>query len=520
MKGNQILYHDGFWYLFYFNGSNAVCEDGAILYRVSSGGGNWSEPKIAASNLDTSAYFSVYSFNEIVVVAYSTMPPQDSFHNGVAITRKGTFSSPDITWNDPVMLFGGPEIGRIVGAVWGDYAFGQHWLAVEFLKGGGVYNCEIFSTVDFTNWNLSKYWYTSASGYVFTVTLKYVENNRLMALMGSWGSTEFSYMFFDGSSWSGEATTQGAGLPYGAYKAQCEVVVNGTLYMLYSTWDYITALKLAVYNGSWYFSDFLPETSYWGGDSSAALDTQTGTAYFFYINAYTNEVLTAYTSNFVDWTKDARIGKVSFDSPRYTRTTRISEGKIPVAWSEGGTRPFRIKLQTVKASEGDLRDIGITDVTTSKTVIARGLNMTVSLMMFNYGNTAEEFNLTLYANETQIYSATSLIVESSSSLSLAFAWNTSNFARAYSLTAGITVLEGETDISDNSFTFGTVKVTCLGDINGDYVTDGKDMVLVKNAVPSMPSLPRWNPDADVNNDGIVVIKDYQTVKNHIPSIFP
>ncbi len=350
MKGNQILYHNGFWYLFYFNGSNVVCDDGAILYRVSSDGGNWSDPKIAADDSNVSAYFSVYSFNETVVVAYSTMPfpyYENSFYNSVVMTRKGTFSSPDITWNDPVMLFGGPEIGRTVGSVWGDYAFGQHWLAVEFLEGGGGYNCEIFSTVDFTSWSLSKYWHTNAGGYVFTVTLKYVENSKLMALFGSWGSTEFNYMFFDGSTWGEEATTQGAALSSECYKAQCEVVVNGTLYMLYSTWDYITALKLAIYNGSWYFSDFLPETRYWGGDSSAALDNETGTVYFFYIDAYTNEVLTAYSTNLVDWTKNVKVGETSFDSPRYTRTTRISEGKTAVAWSEGETKPFRVKLEIV-----------------------------------------------------------------------------------------------------------------------------------------------------------------------------
>lgn len=350
MKGNQILYHGGFWYLFYFNGSGVVCTDGAILYRVSSDGANWSDPKIAADDVNVSAYFSLYSFNETVVVAYSTMPSpyyDDSFYNSFVMTRKGTFSSPDISWNDPVMLFGGPEIGRTVGAVWGDYAFGQHWLAVEFLEGGGSYNCEIFSTVDFTSWSLSKYWNTGAGGYVFTLTLKYVENSKLMAILGSWGSTEFSYIFFDGSKWSGESTTQGGGLSSESYKAQCEVVVNGTLFMLYSTWDYITALRLAIYNGSWYFSDFLPEIRYWGGDSSASLDSQTGAVYFFYIDAYTNEVMTAYSSNLVDWAKNVKIGEISFDSPRYTRTTGVSDGKVAVAWSEGGTGPFHIKFETV-----------------------------------------------------------------------------------------------------------------------------------------------------------------------------
>jgi hypothetical protein len=357
MKGNQILYNNGFWYLFYFNGSNTVCSDGAILYRVSADGGNWSDPRIAVDNLYVSAYFSVYTFNDTVVVAYSTMPPEDSFFNSVVLTRKGTFSSLGVTWNDPMMLFGGPEIGRTVGSIWGDYCFGQHWLAVEFLEGGGSYNCEIFSTVDFTSWSLSKYWHTWTGGYVFTITLKYVENSRLMALYGSWGSTEFNYMFFDGSTWSEETATEGASLSSACYKAQCEVVVKGTLYMLYSTWDYITALRLAVYNGSWYFSDFLPETRYWGGDSSAALDNETGTAYFFYVDAFTNEVLSAYSANLVDWTKNVKVAEIQFDSPRYTRTTRISEGKIAVAWSEGETRPFHVEFVTVATPTSTTPDL-------------------------------------------------------------------------------------------------------------------------------------------------------------------
>jgi hypothetical protein len=353
MKGNQILFHDGFWYVFYFNGSDSVSHDGAILYRFSSDGENWSNPRIAADNPDVSAYFSVYEFNETLVVAYSTMPPENSTLNSVVYTRKGTFTASDITWNDPMILFGGPEIAQTVGSVWGDYSFGRHWLAVEFLDGGGGYDCEIFSTADFTSWSLSKYWHTNTGGFV-TVTLRYVENRGLMAVYSTWLNNEFDYMFFDGSTWSEEAETQGSGLSSECYKAQCEVVINGTLYMLYSTWDYITPLKLAVYNGNWHFSDFLPDTRYWGGDSSATFDSETGTAFFFYVDAYTNEVLTAYSTNYssniVEWTKNAKVGNISFDSPRFTGTVRISDGKIAVYWSEGQSAPFKVKFVEVSPS--------------------------------------------------------------------------------------------------------------------------------------------------------------------------
>jgi len=66
---------------------------------------------------------------------------------------------------------------------------------------------------------------------------------------------------------------------------------------------------------------------------------------------------------------------------------------------------------------------------------------------------------------------------------------------------------------------GAEIVSCLGDINLDFVTDGKDFVLVKKAIGSTPGTPRWNPRADVDADGSVSVQDYQTVKAHIPSIF-
>lgn len=348
-KGNQIFYFEGYWFLFYFNGSNTVCNDGAILYKTSADGEIWSDPSIAVDDPNVSAYFSVYQFNETVVVAYSSMPPTDPNHDSVVSTKKGTISLNTILWDTPVVLLSGHEIGRTIGNFWGDYAFGEHWLAVEYLYEDYDYNCKIFSTTDFNTWNLSKDWQTNTEGYVFTVTLKYVENSKLIALYGSWLSDEFNYMFYDGSNWSVEYQTSGAGLASGSYKAQCEVVVNGTMYMLYSLWDYVTSLKLAVYNGSWYFSDFLPGEHYWGGDSSATLDPSTGMIYFFYIDNDTNEVLAAYSTNYVDWYKDVELFGTTFDTPRWTRTLEYSNGSAAVAWMEGSNPPFQIKFNVASA---------------------------------------------------------------------------------------------------------------------------------------------------------------------------
>jgi PKD repeat protein len=55
----------------------------------------------------------------------------------------------------------------------------------------------------------------------------------------------------------------------------------------------------------------------------------------------------------------------------------------------------------------------------------------------------------------------------------------------------------------------------LGDVNRDGVVDGQDMQLVKNAIPSAPGSPNWNPNADLNEDGVVDGTDYQIVKANI-----
>lgn len=169
--------------------------------------------------------------------------------------------------------------------------------------------------------------------------------------------------------------------------------------------------------------------------------------------------------------------------------------------------------------ENFVHDTAAINIVSDRSVVGRGLVSHLTVTVVNHGSYPENLNLTLFANESRIASQI-LFLSDGNYTDLVFAWNTSGFAYAYVISANVTPLEGEIDLSDNTFTFGIVKVSCIGDINGDYVTDAKDFVLVKKAIPSMPDFPRWNADADVNNDGVVNIKDYQTVKTYIPSQLP
>ena len=345
IKDNQLLRYGEYWFAFYFNGSSLAGNDGAILCRTSLDGETWSQPTIAVNDANMSAYFSVYQSNESVVIAYSSMPLGDPYYNCIVRTKRGTISSNNITWGTSVVVLSGANIGWTIGNFWGDYAFGKHWLAVEYLVDGLYYCCNIYCTEDFLNWQFSKHWDTWAGGdCAFQVWIKFVQNSRLMAFYGGRYSYEFNYMFFDGSTWSSESSTVGSGLPWGSYKAHCEAVVNGTLYMLYSVWDSKTSLKLAVYDGSWSFNDFLVGDRYWGGDSSAVFDMKTNVLYFFYVNADNNQIEAAYSTNYVDWYKSVKICESVFGSPRHTRSMRYCEGEPALLWMEGTSQPYKIRF--------------------------------------------------------------------------------------------------------------------------------------------------------------------------------
>jgi hypothetical protein len=166
-----------------------------------------------------------------------------------------------------------------------------------------------------------------------------------------------------------------------------------------------------------------------------------------------------------------------------------------------------------------MNDLGITNVWTSKTVVGQGRILRLEVRILNFGLLNDTLTVTVWANETAVCQQTFTLTRRNCT-NVFLEWNTTGFARAYIIKANLSLVQDDDDMSDNSFTYGIAKVSCIGDINGDYVTDAKDFVLVKKAIPSMPSSPNWNANADMNDDGVVDAKDYQIVKKHIPSHLP
>jgi len=168
----------------------------------------------------------------------------------------------------------------------------------------------------------------------------------------------------------------------------------------------------------------------------------------------------------------------------------------------------------------DPHDIGITSITTSKTIVAQGYTLQINVTIMNYGKYTESFNVSVFYDETVIIRSegknyTTTTLPSGNSTTLTLTWNTTDVAKGnHTITAEATQLLGETDILDNNMTDGIVYVGIPGDVNADGKVNVKDIFAVAKAFGSELGQPRYDPNLDINNDGKINVKDiFTTARN-------
>lgn len=159
-----------------------------------------------------------------------------------------------------------------------------------------------------------------------------------------------------------------------------------------------------------------------------------------------------------------------------------------------------------------MHDLAVIGGITFKTVVTEGEIVRMNVTVANLGDYTETFNVTAYVNTTVIGFHTVTDLAPRNETLTSFSWNTSGFAHAYLLGVYVTQTEGLPRVCECG-----MKVSCVGDIDGDYITVAKDFVMLRKAMYSAPFDAKWNPNADMNDDGIIGIEDYQIVKRHIPS---
>jgi hypothetical protein len=157
-------------------------------------------------------------------------------------------------------------------------------------------------------------------------------------------------------------------------------------------------------------------------------------------------------------------------------------------------------------------DVAITSATSSKTVVGQGYSDEVNVTVVNYGTNTETFNVTVYANTTAIATQTVILV-SGAFTTITLTWNTAGFAYGnYIISASVTLAKGETNTWVGPFTYGTVKVTIPGDINGDGVVNIFDLgIITGNWQQTVPPAPA---NADILGVGIINLLDLGMVTGH------
>ena len=151
-----------------------------------------------------------------------------------------------------------------------------------------------------------------------------------------------------------------------------------------------------------------------------------------------------------------------------------------------------------------IHNVAIASVTPIKTIVGAGYNNNINITIENQGTLTENFNVTVYANTTVIQTKT-VTLTGENFTTITFTWNTAGFDKGnYTISANASIVLGETDLDDNTYTDGWVIVTRIGDVNGDGSTNVIDIILCCINMGSVPPRP---PECDVNGDGTVDIID-------------
>jgi len=168
---------------------------------------------------------------------------------------------------------------------------------------------------------------------------------------------------------------------------------------------------------------------------------------------------------------------------------------------------------------GVYRDVAVINVASSATKAYVGEMVNITVVAENQGDSTETFNVTTTYENTTLgifetvgtQEVTGLAPEQN--VVLTFTWNTTDAQPCvyYAIKAEASTVPGEIDLTDNTYTDGTVKVNMVGDINGDGIVDIADLTIVAVAYGQFEGEPGYNPEADLNKDGIIDIADISIV---------
>jgi len=156
-----------------------------------------------------------------------------------------------------------------------------------------------------------------------------------------------------------------------------------------------------------------------------------------------------------------------------------------------------------------IRDVAVVSVTVYPTKVYEGFPVNITVVVLNKGNLSETFNVTTFYGTTPISTKTVENLAPGENRTLVYTWNTKGLPAChnYTIKAEAHPVPYETELADNLYIDGTVKIKMMGDVNGDGKVDIFDLTIIALAFGSKPGDPNWNPDADLDPNNIIDIFD-------------
>jgi len=195
----------------------------------------------------------------------------------------------------------------------------------------------------------------------------------------------------------------------------------------------------------------------------------------------------------------------------YTGVDLKSGPNQDLPWSDGiGDTPYTIDENNTDKyplmNPIAIHDVAITNMAISKTIIGQGYNLYINVQATNEGNRLEIVNVTVYINTTIITQTINLTIGTTT---ITFTWSTTSFVKGkYTISAYAGTVPGETDTSDNSFTYGgVIIITVPGDTDGDRDIDIYDIVRLASVYGVKRGEPRFNPNCDIDGNDLIDIYD-------------
>ena len=186
--------------------------------------------------------------------------------------------------------------------------------------------------------------------------------------------------------------------------------------------------------------------------------------------------------------------------------TYASEGtynvNLTVTDSEGLTGSVQ---QAIGVGVALVHDIALINVTCSSNSTYSGSTLKLNVTAENQGDYWETFNVTAYYNGDTIETRTITSLPPKTATTINFTWDTTGVPiGTYTISANASVVPGETETADNTFTDGTVEMkSIVGDVDGDGDVDSMDLFTLAVAYGTETGDTLYNAACDFDGDGDV-----------------